>query len=144
VTTAEVGLTPYLVRVVLALTVMIIGVIVFVGLAKNKGWVRRNAAHVKIMASLPLGKDVFFVLRCGPEVFALTSGHAGTHLLGRWKYEEWLRSEGMGNGMGGKDDKKGMDEEGMDEEDVAEKEMDEKDIDWEGLDFDGKETGFPR
>jgi hypothetical protein len=67
--------------------------IVFVGLAKNRGWVRQNTNHVKIMASLPLGKDVFFVLRCGPEVFALTSGHAGTRLLGRWKYEEWLRSE---------------------------------------------------
>ncbi|MDR1875274.1 MAG: hypothetical protein LBQ90_09735 [Synergistaceae bacterium] len=43
------------------------------------------------MASLPLGKDVFFVLRCGPEVFALTSGAGGTRLICRWKYEEWLR-----------------------------------------------------
>lgn len=60
---------------------------------KSKGWVRRNEAHVKILASLPLGKDVFFVLRCGPEVFALTSGHAGTCLIGRWKYEEWVRWE---------------------------------------------------
>lgn len=49
----------------------------------------RGVAHVKILASLPLGKDVFFVLRCGPDVFALTSGHTGVRLLGRWKYEEW-------------------------------------------------------
>jgi hypothetical protein len=45
------------------------------------------------MTSLPLGRDVFFVLRCGPEVLALTSGHAGTRLIGRWKYEDWLRWE---------------------------------------------------
>ena len=63
---------------------------VFAGWAKRKGWVRRNEAHVKIMASLPLGKDVFFVLRCGPEVLALTSGPGGTRLMGRWKHEEWL------------------------------------------------------
>jgi hypothetical protein len=93
-TTAEIGLAPYLIRVILALGVMVAIAIIFVGLAKNKGWVRQNTAHVKIMASLPLGKDVFFVLRCGPEVFALTSGHAGTRLLGRWKYEEWRRLEG--------------------------------------------------
>jgi hypothetical protein len=87
------GLTPYLLRVVVALVIMGVMAVIFVGLAKNKGWVRQNTAHVNIMASLPLGKDVFFVLRCGPEVFALTSGHAGTHLLGRWKYEEWRRLE---------------------------------------------------
>jgi hypothetical protein len=65
----------------------------FVGLAKNRGWVRQDGAHVKIMASLPLGKDVFFVLKCGPDVLALASGQGGTRLLGRWKYEEWLRLE---------------------------------------------------
>jgi hypothetical protein len=92
------GLTPYVARVVLAIAVMIVMAVVFVSLAKNKGWVRQNTAQVKIMASLPLGKDVFFVLRCGPEVFALTSGHAGTRLLGRWKYEEWSCLEGKFEG----------------------------------------------
>ena len=97
-TTGELGLTPYVVRVALALAVMVAMGVIFVGLARNKGWVRQNTARVKIMASLPLGKDVFFVLRCGPEVFALTSGQAGTRLLGRWKYEEWrcLESEDEG------------------------------------------------
>jgi hypothetical protein len=97
-TTAEIGLTPYVIRVVLALVIMVAGAAIFVGLAKNKGWVGQNTAHVKIMASLPLGKDVFFVLRCGPEVFALTSGNAGTRLLGRWKYEEWRQLEGKNEG----------------------------------------------
>jgi hypothetical protein len=76
--------------VFLTLALMGAGAFVFAGWAKKKGWVKRNEAHVKIMASLPLGKDVFFVLRCGPEVLALASGPAGTRLLGRWKHEEWL------------------------------------------------------
>jgi hypothetical protein len=87
---------PYLSRVFLALAVMAAAAWVFMGFigwAKKKGWVRRNEAHVKIMASLPLGKDVFFVLRCGPEVLALASGPGGTRLLGRWKYDEWLDLE---------------------------------------------------
>ena len=53
----------------------------------------QGSACVKLMASLPLGKDVFFVLRCGPDVIALTSGNNGTRLIGRWKYEDWVRSE---------------------------------------------------
>ena len=61
----------------------------FVRHAKSKGWMKQNA-HVEVIASLPIGKDVFFVLRCGPDVFALASGNAGTRLIGRWKYEEWL------------------------------------------------------
>jgi hypothetical protein len=106
-TTGEIGLTPYVIRVVLALAVMVAMSVFFVSLAKNKGWVRQNSAHVKIMASLPLGKDVFFVLRCGPEVFALTSGHAGTRLLGRWKYEEWrcLESKDEGKNLAEKEPK---------------------------------------
>ena len=76
-----------------ALAILLIGAAVFVRLAKNKGWVRQRTAHVKIMASLPLGKDVFFVLQCGPDVFALASGPTGTRLIGRWKYEEWTQWE---------------------------------------------------
>jgi hypothetical protein len=79
--------------VVLALGVMAVGAVVFLGCAKRRGWVRQNEGHVKIMASLPLGKDVFFVLRCGPEVFALASGPRGTRMISRWKYEEWLQME---------------------------------------------------
>ena len=92
--TEEISLFSYLVRVFLALGIMAGGAVIFVRLAKNRGWVKYNEAHVKIMASLPLGKDVFFVLRCGPEVFALSSGHTGTRVIGRWKYEEWLHLEG--------------------------------------------------
>jgi hypothetical protein len=72
---------------------MAVAAVVLVRFVKSGGRPGRSGARVEVMASLPLGKDVFFVLRCGPDVFALTSGHAGTHLIGRWKYEEWLRWE---------------------------------------------------
>jgi hypothetical protein len=87
--TGELSLLSYLLRVILAFAVMGAMAFFFVRHAKSKGWVKQNA-HVEVIASLPIGKDVFFVLRCGPDVFALTSGQAGTRLIGRWKYEEWL------------------------------------------------------
>ena len=65
------------------------GAYFFMRHAKNKGWMKQSTC-VEVIASLPVGKDVFFVLRCGPDVFALTSGNAGTRLIGRWKYEEWI------------------------------------------------------
>jgi hypothetical protein len=77
----------------LALAVMAVLAVAVVRFAKRGGRIGRSGTRVEVMASLPLGKDVFFVLRCGPEVFALTSGHMGTRLMGRWKYEDWIRWE---------------------------------------------------
>ena len=91
--TGEVDIVSYLIRAGVALAVMVAVGWLFVVWGRSRGWVRQSQAHVKILASLPLGKDVFFVLQCGPEVFALTSGHAGTSLIGRWKYEDWIRWE---------------------------------------------------
>ena len=88
----EPSLLFFLLRAILALAIMGVGMFFFVRHAKRKGWITQNA-HVEVIASLPIGKDVFFVLRCGPEVFALASGQAGTCLIGRWKYEEWLEWE---------------------------------------------------
>ncbi|MCL2008951.1 MAG: hypothetical protein FWG71_00205 [Synergistaceae bacterium] len=90
--TGELSFLFYLLRVVATLAVMAAGAFFFVRHARNKGWVKQNA-HVEVIASLPIGKDVFFVLRCGPDVFALTSGHSGTRLIGRWRHEEWLEWE---------------------------------------------------
>ena len=88
----EPNLLLYTLRVAIALAVMGLGAFFFTRYAKSKGWAKQNA-HVEVIASLPLGKDVFFVLRCGPDVFALTSGHTGTRLIGRWRYEDWIRWE---------------------------------------------------
>ena len=54
----------------------------------------RDGVAVKLLTSLPLGKDVFFVVRCGPDVLAFTLGAGGACLMGRWKYEEWLNAQG--------------------------------------------------
>jgi hypothetical protein len=89
--TEEFGMASYLARVGLALGVLGAAAFFSLRVARRKGWAKQNETRVKMMASLPLGKDVFFVLRCGPDVFALTSGPGGARLMGRWRYEEWLR-----------------------------------------------------
>ena len=51
----------------------------------------RSGGGLKVLASLPLGRDVLFLVRCGPDVLAITTGSAGARVIGRWKYEEWSR-----------------------------------------------------
>lgn len=54
---------------------------------------------VEVLSSLPLGKGVFFVVRCGPDVLAFTlSGSGGACLMGRWSYEEWRQAYGNKSG----------------------------------------------
>ena len=78
----------YLVRISLALCVLSLCAF-FILRMRGRSGVRGDAA-VKLLASLPLGRDAFFVVRCGPDVLAFTSGTSGTCLMGRWKYEEWV------------------------------------------------------
>lgn len=52
----------------------------------------RTSENLKVLASLPLGRDVLFLVRCGPDVLAIATGSAGARVIGRWKYEEWIRS----------------------------------------------------
>ena len=53
-----------------------------------------TASSVKIIASLRLSvRDMFFVVRCGPDVVAFTVGSSGSNLVGRWTYEQWVKSE---------------------------------------------------
>ena len=89
--TAEADLLSYVIRVSLTLALMVLCAVVFFRFSKGRGWIKQNTAYVKIMASLPLGRDVFFVLRCGPDVIAVVSGSTGVRLMGRWKYEEWAQ-----------------------------------------------------
>ena len=88
--TGEPSLVFYVLRVAIALAILSVGAFFFVRHAKSRGWVKQDGSFVDVIASLPIGKDVFFVLRCGPDVFAFTSGNSGARLVGRWKYEEWL------------------------------------------------------
>ncbi|MDO4786622.1 MAG: hypothetical protein Q4A13_06720 [Fretibacterium sp.] len=90
--TAEAGLFAYVTRVLLALGVLSICAVVLVRFSRRRGGSGGSGASVKVLASLPLGRDVFFVVRCGPDVLAFTSGGGGARLMGRWKYEEWVGS----------------------------------------------------
>ena len=90
----EPDLFVYLTRVLIALGVLSACAVVLVRYSKRKNDPELDGVPVKVLASLPLGRDVFFVVRCGPDVLALASGGGGTRLMGRWTYEEWLGSVG--------------------------------------------------
>ena len=89
----DISLVAYLVRVSLALAVLALCALFLVRCSKKRGRGVRDGVAVELLASLPVGRDVFFVVRCGPDVLAFTSGANGTCLMGRWKYEEWFCTE---------------------------------------------------
>ena len=54
---------------------------------------KNTASNVKIISSLRLtGRDIFFVIHCGPDVIAFTTGPGGSCFMGRWSYDDWLKS----------------------------------------------------
>ena len=92
--TVDSGLVAYLLRVFVALAILSLCVFSLVRFSKRKRQKETEVAAVKLLTSLPLGKDVFFVVRCGPDVLAFTLGAGGSCLMGRWKYEEWIDAQG--------------------------------------------------
>ena len=89
---AEPELFVYLTRVLIALGVLSVFAFVLVCCAKKKNGADGEGVPVRVLTSLPVGKDVFFVVRCGPDVLAFTSGGGGSRLMGRWTYEDWMCS----------------------------------------------------
>ena len=85
----------YLGKVILALVVLAFSGWLLLSVSKRKGWVQKGSDNLYVISSLPLGRDVFFVLRCGPEVIAVVTGPSGTRLMGKWTLKEWntLESE---------------------------------------------------
>ena len=62
-------------------------------LKKNNIVLKRTQA-LEILSSLRLtGRDMFFVVHCGPDVIAFTITQGGACFMGRWSYEEWTKSE---------------------------------------------------
>ncbi|MBQ7220078.1 MAG: hypothetical protein IJS28_03765 [Synergistaceae bacterium] len=62
--------------------------------AKKNRITLNGTNEAEILTSLRLtGRDIFFVVRCGPDVIAFTVGAQGTCLLGRWSYDDWLKSK---------------------------------------------------
>ena len=96
--TVDSGLVAYLLRVFLALAILSLCAFFLVRFSRGKMQRAKDGMAVKLLTSLPLGKDVFFVVRCGPDVLAFTLGAGGACLMGRWKYEEWLDAQGAEGG----------------------------------------------
>jgi len=89
---AEADLFVYLTRVLIALGVLSVSAFVLVRCVRKKNSSDGEGVPVRVLTSLPVGKDVFFVVRCGPDVLAFTSGVGGSCLIGRWTYEDWMCS----------------------------------------------------
>ncbi|MBQ7543507.1 MAG: hypothetical protein IJT02_01035 [Synergistaceae bacterium] len=78
-------------KAVTALIVMSACAYVLVRYAKKHNPQLNGTRGTEILSSLRLtGRDVFFVVRCGPEVIAFTVGASGTCVVGRWSYDDWL------------------------------------------------------
>ena len=81
-------------RVAAALIIMSLCAVFLVRYLKKNNIGLKNTQFVEILSSLRLnGRDMFFVLRCGPDVIAFTDGERGACFMGRWSYEEWTKSE---------------------------------------------------
>ena len=80
-------------KAVTALIVMSACAYFLVKYAKKYNPQLNGTRGTEILSSLRLtGRDIFFVVRCGPEVIAFTVGQSGTCIMGRWSYEEWLEA----------------------------------------------------
>ena len=90
---SSISLSAYLGKAVLALIVLAVSGWLFLYAAKRKGWIQKGSDKLYVISSLSLGRDVFFVLRCGPEVIAVVAGPSGSRLMGRWSLEDWNVSE---------------------------------------------------
>jgi len=89
----SISLAAYIGKAVFALIVLATSGWVFLYVAKRKGWVQKGSDKLYVISSLSLGRDVFFVLRCGPEVIAVVTGSSGTVMMGRWNLKDWNASE---------------------------------------------------
>lgn len=86
------SLVGYMIRIGLSLAILALAGYGMVLYSRRTAPLKAKGA-ANIMASLPLGKDVLFIVRLGPDVVALASGGAGTRVIGRWRYEDWKQFE---------------------------------------------------
>ena len=74
---------------------MLMGAFLFVKYFKkhNPNATCSSAVKIEILSSLRLtGRDMFFVVHCGPDVIAFVLTQGGACLLGRWSYEQWKKN----------------------------------------------------
>ena len=90
----NVSLADYVFKAVTALIVMSVCAFFLVRYAKKNNITLNGTRDAEILTSLRLtGRDIFFVVRCGPEVIAFTVGQGGACVMGRWNYDEWLEAK---------------------------------------------------
>ena len=90
----DVSLTAYLLRAVTALAIMSACAYFMVKYFRKHNINLNGTNEAEVLTSLRLtGRDIFFVVRCGPDVIAFTVGQGGTCLLGRWNYDEWREAK---------------------------------------------------
>ena len=83
-----------MIRAVAALILMSAFAFVLVKFTKRKNLNAKDSRNVEIITSLRLSaRDIFLVVRCGPDVIAFTVGPHGSSLMGRWSYDEWKKSQ---------------------------------------------------
>ncbi|MBR0095439.1 MAG: hypothetical protein IJP91_09190 [Synergistaceae bacterium] len=88
------SLTAYVIRAVAALIVMSLGALFLVKYMKKYNPAMKSTSAVEILSSLHLtSRDIFFVVHCGPEVVSFVLTQSGACVIGRWSYEEWLKTE---------------------------------------------------
>lgn len=81
----------YLVKVSLAILFLGVSAFFFLRWSPLKNRVLRHDGS--IITSLPVGRDVIYIVRCGPEVLVLLNGRSGSSLLRSYSLEEWNSSQ---------------------------------------------------
>jgi hypothetical protein len=89
----DLSLSTYISKAVLALIVLAAAGYFFLYISKRKGWLHKNSDKLYVISSLPLGRDIFFIVRCGPEVIGIVTGPSGNRVVGRWSLEDWSVSD---------------------------------------------------
>lgn len=62
--------------------------------AQKRGISRPKRGDLCLLATLPLGHEVVYLVRCGPDVVAFVSGKNGALFLGRWGLRDWEDKSG--------------------------------------------------
>ena len=88
------SLAAYVMRAAAVLIAMSACAYVMVRYFKKNNITLNGTREAEILTSLRLtGRDIFFVVRCGPDVIAFTLGQGGACLMGRWSYEDWCKAK---------------------------------------------------
>jgi len=62
--------------------------------AQKRGISRPKRGDLCLLATLPLGHEVVYLVRCGPDVVAFVSDKNGALFLGRWGLRDWEDKSG--------------------------------------------------